>query len=188
MAILNAPTRHRLSVADFQRMIYAGILHEDERIELIVGDLINMAPIGSEHASVIDWLTRMLILATGQSAIVRVQSPLLLDDYSQPQPDVLVLQAREDFYRHAHPRPDDVLLLIEVADTSVRFDRDVKIPLYAKCGVPEVWLLDLGKKCVEVYRGPQPEIGRYREMAVHTQGYLVPERLPTLTVEVERLF
>jgi len=188
MAILNAPTRHQLSVADFQRMVYAGILHEDERIELIAGDLINMAPIGSEHASVIDRLTQLLILATTQSTIVRVQSPLLLDDYSQPQPDVLVLQAREDFYRHAHPRPDDVLLLIEVADTSVRFDRDVKIPLYARHGVQEVWLLDLGKRCVEVYRNPQSEIGRYCEIDVHDQGDLIPRRLPAVTVDVQRLF
>ncbi|NJN48119.1 MAG: Uma2 family endonuclease, partial [Candidatus Competibacteraceae bacterium] len=146
MATVLAPTRHRLSVEDFQRMAQTGILNDDDRIELIAGDLIDMAPIGSEHAGVIDWLTRTLILATAQQAIVRIQSSLVLDDRSQPQPDVLVLRPREDFYRRAHPRPDDVLLLIEVADTSVRFDREVKIPLYARQGVPEVWLVDLTQR------------------------------------------
>jgi Uma2 family endonuclease len=188
MANVFVPTRHRLSVADFQRMAQTDILNEDDRIELLAGDLIDMAPIGSEHAGVIDWLTQQLVLATALQAIVRIQGPHILDEHSQPQPGLLVLRARDDFYRQAHPCPADVLLLIEVADTSIRFDRDVKIPLYARHGVPEVWLVDLAKRYVEVYREPRLEAGQYREMTTHSHGALSPERLPMVAIEVDQLF
>lgn len=188
MSAVYPASRHRLRVEDFQKMGSAGILTEDDRVELIDGDLIDMTPIGSEHAGVIDWLNQTLTLSCGPSAIIRIQSPLLLDEYSQPQPDILVLRPREDYYRKAHPRPNDVLLLIEVADSSARFDREIKIPLYARHRILEVWLVDLAQRCVEVYRLPQPEAGLYQQISRHAEGILTAERMVTAAVDVARLF
>jgi Uma2 family endonuclease len=188
MTTAYAPTRHRLSADDFLQMARSGILHEDDRIELIDGDLIDMAPIGSEHASLTDWFNQSIVLAIGQQAIVRIQSSLSLDKHSQPQPDVQVLRAREDYYRKAHPRAEDVLLLIEVSDTTARFDRTVKIPLYAHHGVAEVWLVDVAQRSVEVYRDPQPATSAYRQMTAYRQGQLIPQQLPMVSIAVEQLF
>lgn len=188
MTTAYAPTRHRLSADDFLRMAHSGILDEDDRVELIEGDLIDMAPIGTEHAGLVYWLSQRLTLMIGDGAIVGAQNPLYLDEHSQPQPDLLVLRAREDYYRQAHPRAADVLLLIEVADTSARFDREVKVPLYARHGVAEVWLVDVARRCVEVYRDPQPANGEYHQMTIHRQGELVPRDLPMVSIAVEQLF
>lgn len=188
MATVITPTRHRLSVEDFRRMVSTGILQADERIELIAGELIDMAPIGSEHAGTVYWLGQRLALAIGETALVGSQNPLQIDEHSQTQPDVLVLRLRPDFYRQNHPRPTDVLLLIEVADSSIRFDRDIKAPLYARHGIPEMWLVDLQQRCVEVYRDPDPEAGQYRSKTSHRQGQLVAERLALAAIDVEKLF
>lgn len=188
MTTAYALARHRLSAEDFLRMAHSGILHEDDRIELIEGDLIDMAPIGTEHAGLVYWLSQRLTLMIGDTAIVGAQNPLSLDDHSQPQPDLLVLRARADYYRKAHPCAADVLLLIEVADATVRFDRDVKIPLYARHGVSEVWLVDVARRCVEVYRDPQPTDGEYHQMTLYRQGELMPRELPMVRIAVEQLF
>lgn len=188
MTTAYAPTRHRLSADDFLRMARSGILDEDDRIELIEGDLIDMAPIGSEHAGLVYWLSQRLTLAIGDAAIVGAQNPLYLDIHSQPQPDVLVLRTQQDYYRKAHPRAEDVLLLIEIADTTVRFDRTVKIPLYARHGVAEVWLVDVAQRSVEVYREPLSESSAYRQMTVYRQGLITPQQLPMVSITVEQLF
>lgn len=188
MTTTYVPTRHRLSADDFLQMARSGILNEDDRIELIEGDLIDMAPIGSEHAGLVYWLSQRLTLLVGNAAIVGAQNPLYLDAHSQPQPDVQVLRAREDYYRKAHPRAEDVLLLIEIADTTARFDRTVKIPLYARHSVAEVWLVDVAQRSVEVYRDPQPETSAYRQMTVYHQGQLIPQQLPMVQIAVEQLF
>ena len=151
------PARHRLSIADFLRMAQVGILREDDRIELIKGELIDMAPIGSKHASTVGVLTKLVILAAGEQGFVTSQSPVVLNDDSQPQPDLLLLKWRADYYVSALPQPGDVLLLIEVSDATLHFDRDIKIPLYAKSGIPEVWLVNLEDRTIEVYREPSPE-------------------------------
>ena len=188
MTTTDMPTRRRLNADNFLNMVRSGILDADDRIELIEGDLIDMAPIGTEHASLTDWFTQQLVLAIGSQGIVRIQSSLFLDQQSQPQPDVQVLQARPDYYRKAHPCAADVLLLIEIADSTARFDRGVKVPLYARHGVVEVWLVDLTRRCVEVYRDPQPANGEYRQMTIHRQGQLVPQDLPQVSITVEQLF
>jgi Uma2 family endonuclease len=188
MSAVYPVSRHRLKVEDFHKMGSAGILTEDDRVELIEGELIDMAPIGSEHAGVVYLLTQLITLAAGQAAIVGAQNPLILGEYSEPQPDILVLRPREDYYRKAHPRPEDVLLLIEVADSTVRFDRKVKIPLYARHNVPEVWLVDLAQRCVEVYRLPQPDAGLYQQVSRYAEGILTPERIGTVAVDMARLF
>jgi Uma2 family endonuclease len=147
--------RHRYTVVDYYRMAEVGILAPDARVELIDGEILDMAPIGSVHAGTVEQLAEALRRAVGARAWVRTQNPLRLDDHSEPQPDVSLLKARADFYKSRHPRPADTLLVIEVADTSLRFDRERKIPLYAQHGIPEAWLVDLQAKRLVRYRNPE---------------------------------
>jgi len=146
--------RHRYTVEDYERMGAAGILGEDDRVELIEGEIIDMPPIGSPHGGSVNRIAQKLTLAVGDRAIVAVQNPIRLDDFSEPQPDIALLKPREDFYAARHPTPDDVLMLIEVAETSIRYDRDKKLPLYARAGIPEVWLVDIKAGRITRYRDP----------------------------------
>jgi Uma2 family endonuclease len=147
-----AGRRHRLTVEDFHRMGRAGLFVPEARMELIEGEIIDRAPIGSAHASRGRRLADLLTTQLHGKAVIAVQDPVRLDDRSEPQPDVAVLRYCEDFYAAAHSCPGDILLIIEVADTTARFDREVKIPLYARHCIPEVWLLDLETGTMEVYR------------------------------------
>lgn len=151
--------RRRFTVDEYHRMGQAGILREDDRVELIDGEIVEMTPIGSPHAACVTRLSHLLIRALGERVIVSVQNPTSIPPHSEPQPDLMVLRPRADFYARAHPEPRDVLLVVEVADTSVSFDRGVKVPLYARAGITEVWLVDLTTDVVEVYR--RPATGRY---------------------------
>ena len=148
---------HRFSVTEYALLAEAGILHEDDRIELIEGRIEDMAPIGSSHASSVKRLLKTFVTRFQSQATVGVQDPVQLNAFSEPQPDVMLLRPRDDFYAERHPAPEDVLLLIEVADSSVEYDQQVKIPLYAKSGIQEVWLFNLRDQCVEVYRSPVGE-------------------------------
>jgi Uma2 family endonuclease len=152
---LDAPRPHRLTVADYYRMAEVGILAPDARVELIEGEIIDMAPPGSVHAGTVDYLLQVLGAAVAGRATLRVQNPVRLSEYSELQPDLALLRPREDFYRAHHPRAEDVLLIIEVAASSLRFDRRKKVPLYARHGVPEVWLVDLGSQRLLRYRSPR---------------------------------
>ena len=136
-----------------------GIFGEDDRVELIEGEIVEMTPIGSGHAATVNRLNRLLGQQVGDRGIVAVQNPLSIPGEggavdSEPQPDLMLLTPRDDFYAGDHPAPEDVLLLIEVADTTRAFDRDVKLPVYARGGVSEVWLVDLQENLVEVHRDP----------------------------------
>ncbi len=153
-ATLVQVTRHRFTVADYERMGQVGIFSEDERLELVCGEVIQMSPIGERHAACVDFLTQLITLRLRRGAIVRVQNPIRLDDYSEPQPDIAVLKHRDDFYRDAHPRPDDVLLVIEVSDSTLEYDRKVKVPLYARAGISETWVVNLPEERVEAYADP----------------------------------
>ena len=146
--------RHRLTVRDYYRMAEVGILRAEAHVELIEGEIIDMAPVGSRHAGTVKQLVSLLQRAAGESAIVQVQDPISLDRYSEPQPDLALLRWRDDYYKSGHPQSPDVLLAIEVADTSLEYDRDVKVPLYARHGVPEVWLVDVRGKRLTRYRDP----------------------------------
>lgn len=160
-ADISAPSRHRLTVADYRRMGEAGIFAPQDRVELINGEIIDMSPIGSLHAALVDMVASLLHQHCGRSAIVRNQNPLALDDVSQPQPDIVVLKSRQDFYSTAHPGPADVMLVIEVADTSLAFDLSVKVPLYAAHDIPEVRVIDAATRRTHRFR--RPEGGRYTE-------------------------
>jgi Uma2 family endonuclease len=148
------PRRHRLTVEEYNRMGEAGILHPEARTELIDGEIIDMAPPGSLHAGTVTQLDRLLQRAVGDHAIVLTQNPIVLGMYSEPQPDCALVKPREDFYRSSHPQPTDLLLVVEVADSSLRFDRDVKSALYARHGIRELWLIDVRAKRLTRYRDP----------------------------------
>jgi len=168
---------HRFTVTDYHRMAEVGILGEDSRVELIRGQIVDMAPIGAPHLGMVNRLTRLLPALLEGRGVLSVQNPVRLDDGSEPEPDVAVLKPRADDYETATPSPADVLLVIEVSDSTLRDDRDVKVPLYAESGISECWLVDLGDRSVEVYR--QPLGGRYAEVRrVGPDGILDIAALP----------
>jgi Uma2 family endonuclease len=148
------PQRHRITVDEYYRMAELGLLAPDARVELIEGEIIDMAPIGSPHGSVVDQLNYLLTHAVGDRAIVRVQGAVRLSQITEPLPDVALLKPRTDFYRHRQPTAADTLLLIEVSESTLRYDREVKLPLYARLGVPEVWIIDLEHDRLLFYRSP----------------------------------
>ncbi len=165
----------------------AGILHEDDRVELIEGDIVDMTPIGSWHAGAVAHLGRLLDRAVGDCAIVWVQNPVILNNLSEPEPDLALLLPRRDFYKPAHPRPEDVLLIVEVADSSLRYDREVKVPLYARHGIPEVWLVDVESKALAVYRLPDGD--SYREVYVpDSLAAVTPAMLSEVSLDLGSLF
>ncbi len=176
------PSRRLISVTVYHKMGEAGIFAPDERVELIEGEIIDVPPIGREHAGIVNKLTNLLAYALHGKAIVAAQNPVVLGDYSEPQPDLAVLKFREDYYTQAHPGPEDILLLVEVADTTARYDREVKVPLYARHRIPEVWLIDLNEKRLEVYSGP--ERGEYRHVDFYRSGAISPRAFPDIVVEL----
>jgi Uma2 family endonuclease len=148
--------RYRWTIDLYHQMIETGILGEDERIELIQGELATMSPIGAEHSGVVDQLAEILIEQLARRGVVKVQGPLQLANHSEPQPDLILLAPRRDFYKRALPRPADVLLVIEVADSSLAYDRAIKMALYAGAGIAEAWIVNLIDRWIEVYRDPSP--------------------------------
>ena len=180
-------TRHKLDVDDFYRMADAGILDPKARVELIDGELIDMAPIGNDHAATVSGLTLALVRACGDLAIVSPQNPVRLDRLNEPQPDFAILRPRADRYRTGHPGPADVLLLVEVADSSLRFDRTVKLPLYAKAGIPELWIVDLKRRVMDAYRRPLGD--GYSERTTYRAGEtLALSMAPEIRVTLDRVF
>jgi Uma2 family endonuclease len=153
--------KHYFNVDEYYRMGQAGVLSEDQRVELIEGEVVETSPIGSTHQGCVDELSSLIAEKMGASVIVRVQGPIHIDEYSEPQPDISLLKPRSDFYRRSHPTPSDVLLVIEVADTSIEYDRSVKLPLYVRAGIPEAWLIVLPKDLIEVYC--EPKNGKYQK-------------------------
>ncbi|OHC69961.1 MAG: hypothetical protein A3H93_04610 [Rhodocyclales bacterium RIFCSPLOWO2_02_FULL_63_24] len=170
---------HRWSVDEYHQMAQAGLLDETDRVELIEGELIDMAPIGSKHAFRVDRFARALQLAVGKTLLVRVQNPVLLGERSEPQPDIAVVKDKS--YAESHPCVEDVLLIVEVSDTTLAYDRGVKLSLYARHGIPEVWLLDVNADELTVYR--EPAEGQYRLLRKPTATEAVsPILVPEVTI------
>lgn len=158
------------TVDTYQRLAALGVLDEDDRVELIAGQVVEMTPIGDRHASCVRRLNRLLSRALADGAVVDVQNPVVLGEHDVPQPDLVLLQPRADAYPR-HPRAPDTLLVIEVADSSLEYDREVKVPLYARAGIPEVWLVDLSADQIAVYR--HPSAGQYRNVHAASRGDLL---------------
>ena len=179
--------RRKFTVEQFHKMAESGILNEDDRVELIRGEVIEMAAIGTKHASCVRRLNNSLSQKLGDKAIIDVQNLVGLDDSSEPQPDVVLLKPRQDFYASAHPQPKDVFLVIEVADSTIKYDREVKIPLYAEEGVIEVWLVDINLECVEVYR--EPANGVYKNMNKFSRGEnLIIQAFDDVQINLDEIF
>ena len=181
-----APHRHLFTVDEYHRLGAAGVLAEEARTELIEGELLEMAPIGSQHAGWVGRLTRLLVQRTPEDVTVYVQNPLRVSEHSELQPDLALLRPRELPYTEAHPGPEDVLLLVEVADSTLTYDREHKIPLYGRYGIPEVWLFDLINEHVEIYLDPS-EDGYRRLFRPHPDERITPLLLPETIVDLEEL-
>jgi Uma2 family endonuclease len=176
--------RRRFTVDDYYQMADAGIIGDQERVELIDGEVVIMSPIGRRHSACVSAATQALVLAGGTHVIVQPQGPVRLDRFNEPQPDLMLLRPRADFYASYHPGPDDVLLVIEIAESSLRYDRDVKAPLYAAWGVPEYWLADLKHNLLLRYSAPME--GAFTSSDRLSRGDTVaPRLLPSCGVPVD---
>ena len=180
--------RHLITAAEFDRMAEADVFAPGERLELIEGEIVEMSPIGLQHAVVVRRLINLLTRILGEDeALVDAQNPIVLGDLSEPQPDIALFRSRADFYADAHPRPEDVLLLIEVADTSLAYDREIKLPIYASARIPEVWIADLRGAAVEVHRDPASAGYADVQRLEGPDSVLTPRLLPQLSLTVEQI-
>jgi Uma2 family endonuclease len=180
MAVL---TSHRFTVSDYYRMAENGVLHPDDRVELLEGEIIDMLPIGPFHAGANDRLARLFIRLAGDRCHVSIQNPVRLDDHSEPQPDLMLLTPADDDYTLRHPGPEDVLLLIEVADTTLAYDRGRKLPAYGRAGIAEVWIVNLVERTIEVHREPN-FLGYGSTTVLHPGEVARPLAFADLAVEV----
>ncbi|OCQ95638.1 hypothetical protein BCD67_10490 [Oscillatoriales cyanobacterium USR001] len=172
------------TVQEYHLMIEAGVFMNNDRVELIEGEIIEMAAIGTRHASCVRRLIHRFSVIPEEIAILDVQDPIQLTERTEPQPDVVLLQPRADYYATAHPRPSEVLLLMEVSDSTIDFDRDVKVPNYARSGIQEVWLWNLEDNCLEVYRFPTGN--GYNSIQIFQRGEMVsPLAFPDFLVSVD---
>ena len=153
---------HKFTIQQYHLMYEAGVFPEGDRFELINGEITKMSPIGRKHVSCIIRLVRLIQTKLGDYVMVSAQNSIRLGDNSEPQPDLAILKLRDDFYEEGLPTPSDILLIIEVADSTLAYDRDVKMPLYAAAGIPEMWLFDINKKAIEGYS--LPSSSGYKQM------------------------
>jgi Uma2 family endonuclease len=167
-AQLISPSTHKFTTQQYHLMHEAGVFAEGDRFELINGEIREMSPIGRKHVSCIIRLVKFFEKKLGDRAMVSAQNSVLLSNYAQPQPDIAVLKWRDDFYEEHLPTPDDILLIIEVADSTIAYDRDEKMPFYAAHGIPEMWLFNVNKKIIEGYT--QPSASGYKRMQRYEQG------------------
>lgn len=180
-------TRWQFTADDYERMVETGILGKDDRVELIDGEVIAMSPIGPPHAGIVNRLNTFLNRHFAGTAIVSVQNPIRLNDYSEPQPDLAILRLRDDYYAHAHPTPADILLVVEVADSSLEYDSQEKMPRYAQDAIPEVWLVDVEHQSVTQYA--QPLITGYSHQATLTRRQmLVAQTIGGLELAIDAIF
>lgn len=183
--------KRQFSIHDYHQMVVAGILGEDERVELIEGEIIKMSPIGVRHASCVNRLLKLFLQSLSDRVTVIVQNPVVLSNFSEPQPDLALLLPRDDFYAAGHPQPQDIFLLVEVADTTIESDfaertlreRLVKIPLYASSGIREVWLVDVNEQIIEVFR--EPAVNSYQSIQKFQQGEILIQAFPDISFAVE---
>jgi Uma2 family endonuclease len=166
---MSALVKRRLwTVEEYYEMAAAGILSENDRVELIEGEIVEMSPVGPVHAACVRRLNKLFNELFGRVALVQVQDPIRLGKRSEPLPDVALVQPRADFYTKGHPEPEDIFLLVEVAQSSLEKDQKIKIPMYARAGIAEVWLVHLMGQVVYMYRKPSPS--GYQEVLSFERG------------------
>jgi len=181
-----AQTKHRFTVKEYYRMAETGVLRPDARVELLNGEIIDMSPIGSAHAGTVKRFIRIFTKLAQERWQVSAQDPLHLDEHSEPEPDFMLLKRSADDYTGRHPQPEDVFLLIEVADVSLDYDREQKLPVYGRAGVPEVWIVNLRDQSIEVYR--EPHFTGYSSKTILRAGdQAKPQAFPDVTVDVTEL-
>ena len=181
-----ALSRKRFTADEYQRMGQVGILSEDDRVELIDGEIVAMTPISARHNACVNCAMRALVSAAGDVAIVQAQGSIQLDLYHEPEPDLVLLRPRTDFYASRLPGGPDILLIVEIADSSIEYDRDVKGRIYAESGIPEYWLADLNTNLVSRYSAP--ERGAFRSVEPFHRGETIaPQLLPTCVIAVDVL-
>ena len=186
MAMSTLVQRRRFTVDEYECMVKAGIIREDERVELLDGEIIAMAAIGSRHFACVNRYNRLFNAQLGDRAIVSIQNPFHLSTYSEPEPDLVLFRPRADDYATALPGPEDVLLIVEVSDTTLAYDCDRNLPHYAEAGIPELWITELGRELVTAYR--EPEGRRYRQAVVYRRGdVLTPAPLPGVAIPVDAI-
>lgn len=178
-------THRKFNVNEYHKMAETGILTPEDRVELIKGEIIAMSPIGRKHAASVNRLTNLFPSLLGDKVIVSVQNSIRLDNYSEPQPDIVLLKPRSDFYESKIPEPEDIYLLIEVADSTIKYDQDVKLPLYAESNISEVWIVNLNNTTLEVYRQPQNKT--YLEQQKNIQS-ISPLAFPEIMLTINDIF
>jgi Uma2 family endonuclease len=181
------PTRTRITTSRYQMMVAAGVLTKYDRIELIEGDMLDMAPIGLKHSALTSRLHELFVLAASRSATVVSGGPVNLGEYSEPQPDLMLLKRRADFYSGKFPETSDVLLLIEVSDSSLSFDQGVKLDLYARYGISEYWVVDVEGRRIVIYREPTAK-GYLRKSELTAGETVVPQAFPELKIAIGEIF
>jgi Uma2 family endonuclease len=172
-----------LTTEAYHLMIEAGLLTEDDRVELLHGEIIDMGPIGPKHSAFVRRLDQQLQQRYQGKLQVSVQCPIEATPFSEPEPDLCLLAPREDFYELSHPKPEDVFLVIEVADSSLEKDRQIKLPAYAQAGIPVLWIVNLIERQVEVYTQPTGDRYKLRELALPGDTLSLPELDATLSVD-----
>ena len=181
-----AVSNRRLTADEYQRMGQVGILSEDDRVELIDGELVAMTPIGPRHNACVNRTLLAMVRSVGDNAIVQAQGSVRLDLYHEPQPDLVLLRPRADFYASRHAGPDDILLIVEIAQSSIEYDRDVKARVYAELGIQEYWLADLNANLVSGYSAPKG--GSFRRLEQYHRGQsIAPHMLPECAIAVDVL-
>lgn len=174
-----------INVEEYHLMAEAGILKPTDRVELINGEIIKMSPIGSKHAAIVDRISNFLMSQLKAQVIVRVQNPVITDEFGQPEPDIVLLKPKEDFYAEAHPGANDIFTVIEIGQSSSEFDERIKGPIYARSAVPEYWLVNLDNETIEVKTNPQGN--QYRKSTVYTRGDVLHLKAFDLDIPVSNL-
>ncbi|MEW6237047.1 MAG: Uma2 family endonuclease [Candidatus Omnitrophota bacterium] len=175
------------TVDEYYKMAQSHILAPTEHVELIEGEIFQKTPVSSNHAGTVAYHSELFIYNLKDKVIVWAQSPIRLSQYSEPEPDIALLKPRSDFYKNSHPAPEDVWLIIETEDSSIAYDRQIKMPLYARHGIPEFWIVDLNQKAIEAYSQPSPE-GYSLLRTVRPSQSLSPFHFPELDLPVRNLF
>jgi Uma2 family endonuclease len=181
-----AQTKHRFNVREYYRMAETGVLKPDAHVELLNGEIIDMSPIGSSHAGTVKRLIRIFTKLARDRWMVSAQDPVHLDDHSEPEPDFMLLKPSADDYTSRHPQSDDVFLLVEVADASLDYDREEKLPVYGRAGIPEVWIVNLRDQSTEVYRDPH-FTGYGSKTVLRAGDQAKPQAFPDVAVDVAEL-